>query len=129
MAANINVPTPDKIIQQTAIQSKVVATPFLFLAKRMPASAKWKEKTAIGDKKIFLLIIDIGIAVKKLTTMLQKYVLPERTCSFLPFSDKTDTAAPSRATIPAKICMGNRICIPSLPLNCCTHAPPLKCLL
>ena len=49
MAANINVPTPDKIIQQTAIQSKVVATPFLFLAKRMLTNAKQKEKIAIRD--------------------------------------------------------------------------------
>ena len=32
--------SPEKIIKQIAIQSKIVATPFLFLAKRIPAKAK-----------------------------------------------------------------------------------------
>ena len=106
MAANINVPTPDKIIQQTAIQSKVVATPFLFLAKRMPASAKWKEKDSYKEQKDISADNRHWNSCKEINNHVQKYVLPERTCSFLPFSDKTDTAAPSKATIPAKICIG-----------------------
>ena len=40
IAANINIPSPDRITKLTAIQSKVVAIPFLFLAKRIPAKAK-----------------------------------------------------------------------------------------
>jgi len=40
IADSINIPSPDKIIKLTAIKSKAVATPFLFLAKRIPAKAK-----------------------------------------------------------------------------------------
>ena len=68
---------------------------------------------------MLLVIIDIGIAVKKIATMHQKYVLPESTWSFLPFSDETAIAAQSRAIVPARICIGNRICIISFPLNSC----------
>ena len=56
------------------------------------------------------LIIDIGIAVKKIPTIPQKYALPESTCSLLPFSDETARAAQSSAIVPARICIGNRIC-------------------
>jgi len=49
--------------------------------------------------------------------MHQKYVLPESTWSFLPFSDETAKAAQSRAIVPARICIGNRICITLFPLN------------
>jgi hypothetical protein len=66
---------------------------------------------------MLLVIIDIGIDVKKIATMHQKYVLPESTWSFLPFSDETARAAQSRAIVPARICIGNRICIISFPLN------------
>ena len=52
---------------------------------------------------ILMLIIDIGIAVKKITTMHQKYVLPERTWNFFPFSDETARAAQRRAIVPANI--------------------------
>ena len=62
-------------------------------------------------------MIDIGIAVKKIVAIPQKYVLPESTCSLLPFSDETARAAQSSAIVPAKICIGNRICIISFPLN------------
>jgi hypothetical protein len=55
------------------------------------------------NKKILLLIIDIGIAVKKIVTIPQKYVLPESTCSLLPFSDETARAAQKRAIVPANI--------------------------
>ena len=61
--------------------------------------------------------MDIGIAVKKIVTMPQKYVLPESTCSLLPFSDETARAAQSSAIVPARICIGNRICILLFPLN------------
>jgi hypothetical protein len=37
---------------------------------------------------MLLLIIDIGIAVKKIVAIPQKYALPARTCSLLPFSDE-----------------------------------------
>ena len=60
---------------------------------------------------MLLVIIDIGIAVKKLATMHQKYVLPERTSSFLPFADETAKAEQIKAITPARICIGNRICI------------------
>ena len=53
--------------------------------------------------RILILIIDIGIAVKKIITMHQKYVLPERTWNFFPFSDETAKAAQRRAIVPAKI--------------------------
>ena len=66
---------------------------------------------------MLLLIIDIGIAVKKIATMHQKYVLPESTWSFLPFSDETAIAAQNRAMVPARICIDNKICIVSFPLN------------
>jgi hypothetical protein len=66
---------------------------------------------------MLLLIIDIGIAVKKIVAIPQKYALPESTCSLLPFSEETDTAAQNKAIIPARICIGNRICINSVPLN------------
>ena len=46
--------------------------------------------------------MDIGIAVKKIVTIPQKYALPESTCSFLPFSDETARAAQSSEVIPAK---------------------------
>jgi hypothetical protein len=59
---------------------------------------------------MLLLIIDIGIAVKKIVAIPQKYVLPARTCSLLPFSDETARAAQSSAIVPARICIGNRIC-------------------
>jgi len=49
------------------------------------------------------LIIDIGIAVKKIPTMLQKYVLPEIIWSFFPFLDETANAAQTRAIAPADI--------------------------
>ena len=65
---------------------------------------------------MLLVIIDIGIDVKKIATMHQKYVLPESTWSFLPFSDETAITAQSRAIVPARICIGNRICIISFPL-------------
>ena len=55
--------------------------------------------------------MDIGIAVKKIVTIPQKYALPESTCSFLPYSDETARAAQSSATIPTKICIGNRISV------------------
>jgi hypothetical protein len=42
---------------------------------------------------MLLVIIDIGIAVKKIAAIHQKYVLPESTWSFLSFSDETDRAA------------------------------------
>ena len=61
--------------------------------------------------------MDIGIAVKKIVTIPQKYALPESTCSFLPFSDETARAAQSSATIPAKICIGIEFLSSSL-LNC-----------
>ena len=51
----------------------------------------------------------MGIAVKKITTMLQKYVLPESTWMRLPFSEQTAKAELSRANIPARICIGNKI--------------------
>jgi len=60
------------------------------------------------NKKILLLIIDIGIAVKKILAIPQKYVLPERTLTLLLFSDRTDIAAQNKAIVPAIICMGNR---------------------
>ena len=66
---------------------------------------------------MLLVIIDIGIAVKKIATMHQKYVLPESTWSFLPFSDETAIAAQNRAMVPARICIDNKICIVSFPLN------------
>ena len=66
---------------------------------------------------MLLVIIDIGIAVKKIATMHQKYVLPESTCSLLPFSEETARAALIKANIPARICIGNRICIILLQLN------------
>jgi len=47
----------------------------------------------------------------------QKYVLPESTWSFLPFSDVTARAAQSRAIVPARICIVNKICIILFPLN------------
>jgi len=53
--------------------------PYLFLANRVPAKTWLKEKIATTNKKILLVIIDMGIAVKKIASMLQKYVLPERT--------------------------------------------------
>ena len=37
--------------------------------------------------------------------MPQKYVLPESTCSLLPFSDETARAAQSSAIVPARICI------------------------
>ena len=40
IAESINIPSPDKIIKPTAIQSKEVAIPLLFLAKRIPTKAK-----------------------------------------------------------------------------------------
>ena len=49
------------------------------------------------------MIIDIGIAVKKIPTMLQKYVLPEITWNFFPFSDEIARAAQRRAIVPANI--------------------------
>ena len=55
------------------------------------------------NKKVLLLTTDIGIAVKKIVTMLQKKVLPERTWNFFPFSDETAKAAQRRAIVPAKI--------------------------
>ena len=55
--------------------------------------------------------MDIGIAVKKIVAIPQKYVLPERTWSFLPFWDETARAALSSAIVPARICIGNRIVI------------------
>ena len=70
IAESINIPSPDEIIKLTAIQSEVVAIPFLFLAKRIPAKAKYKEKIAIKNKKIAT-IIDIGIAVKKMAAILR----------------------------------------------------------
>ena len=69
---------------------------------------------------MLLVIIDIGIAVKKIATMHQKYVLPESTWSFLPFSDETAIAAQNRAMVPARICIDNKICIVSFPLDCST---------
>ena len=60
---------------------------------------------------MLLVIIDIGIAVKKIVAIPQKYVLPESTWSFLPFSDVTARAAQSRAIVPARICIDNKICI------------------
>ena len=66
---------------------------------------------------MLLLVIDIGIAVKKIVTMPQKYVLPESTCSLLPFSDETARAAQSSAIVPARICIGNRTCMLLFPLN------------
>ena len=60
---------------------------------------------------MLLLIIDMGIAVKKIVAIPQKYVLPESTCSFLPFVDETARAAQSSEVIPARICIDNRICI------------------
>ena len=56
-------------------------------------------------------MIDIGIAVKNIVAIPQKYVLPECTCSLLPFSDETARAAQSSAIVPARICIGNRIVI------------------
>lgn len=75
---------------------------------------------------MLLVIIDIGIAVKKIATMHQKYVLPESTWSFLPFSDETARTAQSRAMVPARICIGNKICIVSFPLNSCPISNPYK---
>ena len=66
---------------------------------------------------MLLVIIDIGIAVKKIVAIPQKYVLPESTWSFLPFSDVTARAAQSRAIVPARICIVNKICIILFPLN------------
>ena len=66
---------------------------------------------------MLLVIIDIGIAVKKIVAIPQKYALPESTWSFLPFSDETARAAQISAIVPARICIGNRICIISFPLN------------
>ena len=68
---------------------------------------------------MLLVIIDIGIAVKKIATMQQKYVLPESTWSFLPFSDETAIAEQNRAMVPARICIDNKIYIVSFPLNSC----------
>jgi hypothetical protein len=45
----------------------------------------------------------MGIAVKKIVTMHQKYVLPESTWSRLPFSDETARAAHRRAIVPANM--------------------------
>ena len=56
-------------------------------------------------------MIDIGIAVKNIVAIPQKYVLPESTCSLLPFSDETARAAQSSVIVPARICIGNRIVI------------------
>ena len=39
----------------------------------------------------------------KIVAILQKYVLPESTCSLLPFSDETARAALVKAIIPARI--------------------------
>jgi len=47
--------------------------------------------------------VGIGIAVKKIPTMHQKYVLPESTWNFFPFSDETARAAQRRAIVPANI--------------------------
>ena len=66
---------------------------------------------------MLLVIIDIGIAVKKIVAIPQKYVLPESTWSFLPFSDVTARAAQSRAIVPARICIVNKICIILFPLH------------
>ena len=66
---------------------------------------------------MLLVIIDIGIAVKKIVAIPQKYVLPESTWSFLPFSDVTARAAQSRAIVPARICIVNKICIILFPLS------------
>jgi|TARA_B110000091_G_scaffold163665_1_gene174708 hypothetical protein len=52
---------------------------------------------------MLLVIIDIGIAVKKIALMHPKYVLPESTWSFLPFLDTTARTAHSRAIVPANI--------------------------
>ena len=54
---------------------------------------------------MLLLIIDIGIAVKKIAAILQKYALPKSTCSLLPFSSETARAAQSSAIVPARICI------------------------
>jgi hypothetical protein len=35
----------------------------------------------------------------------------------LPFSDETAIAAQNRAMVPARICIDNKICIVSFPLN------------
>ena len=51
------------------------------------------------------------MAVKKIVAIPQKYVLPARTCSLLPFLDETARAAQSSAIVPARICIGNRIVI------------------
>ena len=73
---------------------------------------------------MLLVIIDIGIAVKKIVAILQKYALPESTWSFLPFSDETARAAQISAIVPARICIGNRICIISFPLNSRSFTSP-----
>ena len=54
---------------------------------------------------MLLLIIDIGIAVKKIVAILQKYALPESTCSLLPFLDETARAAQISAIVPARLCI------------------------
>ena len=38
-------------------------------------------------------------------------------CLLEPFSDETAIAVKSRAIVPARICIGNKICIISFPLN------------
>ena len=57
----------------------------------------------IRNKKILLLKTDIRIAVKKIATMQQKYVLPESTWSFLPFPDEIARAAQSKEIAPDNI--------------------------
>ena len=63
------------------------------------------------NKKVLLLTTDIGIAVKKIVTMLQKKVLPERTWNFFPFADDTANAALIKATVPASIWIMSKSCI------------------
>jgi hypothetical protein len=44
----------------------------------------------------------------------------------LPFSDETAIAAQNRAMVPARICIDNKICIVSFPLNSWAIFSPIK---
>ena len=63
------------------------------------------------NKNMLRLIIDIGMAVKKTAVIPKKYVLPEIKCSLWPFSVNTARRAETSAIVPARICIGKRICI------------------
>ena len=78
-----------------------ISTDYLFLENALTVSSLSFQPfnhLRISNKKILILAMDFGIAVKKIIAINKKLVLPSKTLTFFPFDEATESSAAMNAT-------------------------------